>query len=48
MGRNKKEKIEWFPIMTLNKGLEETIEYAKAHKVMINWDEIQDIQETAK
>ncbi len=40
-----KERIEWFPIVTLNKGLELTVEYAKANKVMINWDEVKDISD---
>ncbi|HDQ23211.1 MAG TPA: NAD-dependent epimerase/dehydratase family protein [Candidatus Uhrbacteria bacterium] len=39
-----KEKIEWFPIVTLDKGLELTIEYAKAHKVMINWNGVEAVR----
>lgn len=38
-----KNKIEWFPVTTLNKGLESIVEYSKAHKVLINWDEIEPI-----
>jgi len=40
-----KEKIEWFPIVTLENGLESAVEYAKAHKVMINWAEVETIKE---
>jgi len=40
-----KEKLEWFPIMTLDKGLEDTIEYAKAHKVMIDWNQVGEIND---
>ncbi len=42
-----KERLEWFPIVTLDKGLEGTIQYAKAHKVLINWDKVEDIRETS-
>jgi len=40
-----REKIQWFPIMTLDKGLETTVEYGKAHKVMINWEEVEEIKD---
>ncbi|MBN1326220.1 GDP-mannose 4,6-dehydratase [Candidatus Falkowbacteria bacterium] len=40
-----KEKLEWFPIMTLDKGLEDTIEYAKAHKVMIDWNQVEEVKD---
>jgi len=40
-----KEKLEWFPIMTLDKGLEDTIEYAKAHKVMVNWNQVEEVKD---
>jgi UDP-glucuronate decarboxylase len=30
-----KDKLSWIPVTTLEKGLEKTIEYAKAHKVLI-------------
>lgn len=40
-----KEKLEWFPIMTLDKGLEDTIEYAKAHKVMIDWNKVEEVKD---
>lgn len=40
-----KRKIEWFPVVTLDKGLEATVVYSKAHKVMVNWDEIREIRE---
>jgi UDP-glucuronate decarboxylase len=40
-----KEKIQWFPIVTLDKGLESTVEYGKAHKVMINWDEVEELKD---
>ncbi len=40
-----KEHLEWFPIVTLNTGLELVVEYAKANKVMINWNEIEDIKD---
>ncbi len=40
-----KEKLEWFPIVTLDKGLEGTIEYAKAHKVMVDWNQVEEIKD---
>lgn len=40
-----KEKIEWFPIVTLEKGLEATIEYTKAHKVMVNWASVEEVKD---
>lgn len=40
-----KEKLEWFPVVTLETGLETTVEYSKAHKVMINWAEVKDIND---
>ncbi|MBD3360096.1 MAG: NAD-dependent epimerase/dehydratase family protein [Candidatus Buchananbacteria bacterium] len=40
-----KQKIEWFPIVTLEKGLEITIEYAKANKVMINWASVKNVKD---
>ena len=33
-----REKLQWFPIMTLEQGLEETVLYGKAHRVMIDWN----------
>ena len=39
------QRLEWFPIMTLDKGLESTIEYAKAHKVIINWSEVDNVKD---
>ncbi|MCX6743016.1 MAG: GDP-mannose 4,6-dehydratase [Candidatus Parcubacteria bacterium] len=41
-----KEKLLWFPIMTLEKGLEETVLYGKAHRVMINWNNIQTVKDS--
>lgn len=32
-----KDKVNWFPILTLDKGLEKTIEYVKVHKVLTQW-----------
>jgi len=40
-----KERLEWFPIVTLDKGLEEIVEYGKAQKVMINWEQVRDIKD---
>lgn len=40
-----KDKIQWFPIVTLDKGLESVVEYSKAHKVMINWDQVEDVKD---
>jgi UDP-glucuronate decarboxylase len=40
-----KERLEWFPVVTLEKGLEATVEYGKANKVMINWNEISQIKD---
>ncbi|MFC1598731.1 GDP-mannose 4,6-dehydratase [Patescibacteria group bacterium] len=40
-----KERLEWFPIVTLDKGLEEIVEYGKAKKVMINWAEVKPVKE---
>ncbi|MDD5341306.1 MAG: NAD-dependent epimerase/dehydratase family protein [Patescibacteria group bacterium] len=33
-----KDKLEWFPVVTLDQGLAETIEFAKAHKVLVDWN----------
>ncbi|MCC6639017.1 NAD-dependent epimerase/dehydratase family protein [Candidatus Falkowbacteria bacterium] len=30
-----KKEIDWFPVMTLDKGLEKTIEYTRAHKILV-------------
>jgi len=30
-----KERLNWLPVTTLDKGLEKTIDYAKAHKVLV-------------
>jgi UDP-glucuronate decarboxylase len=35
-----KDKLQWFPIMTLDQGLEETVLYGKAHRVMIDWNNV--------
>jgi UDP-glucuronate decarboxylase len=40
-----KEKLEWFPIVTLDKGLEDTIEYAKAHKVLVDWNHVEEVKD---
>ncbi len=40
-----KRKIEWFPVVTLDKGLESVVEYSKAHKVMVNWDQMKDVND---
>jgi len=40
-----KERLEWFPIVTMDKGLEEIVEYGKAQKVMINWDEVRQVKD---
>ncbi len=39
-----KEKLLWFPVTLLQKGLEETVEYAKANKVIIDWSKIEEIK----
>jgi UDP-glucuronate decarboxylase len=38
-----KEKLQWFPIMTIGQGLEETVLYGKAHRVMIDWNNVEKI-----
>lgn len=38
-----KDKLQWFPITTLQHGLEETILYGKAHRVMIDWNHVDKI-----
>ncbi|MCX6744226.1 MAG: GDP-mannose 4,6-dehydratase [Candidatus Parcubacteria bacterium] len=40
-----KERLQWFPIMTLKKGLEETVLYGKAHRVMVNWNNTQIVKD---
>jgi len=40
-----KEKLQWFPITLLNKGLEETVEYGKANKVIIDWSKVEEIKD---
>jgi len=40
-----KEKIDWFPVVTLDNGLEKTIEYTQAHKILVNWEKVQVIKE---
>jgi len=32
-----KNKLEWFPVITLENGLDLTIEYAQANKVVVDW-----------
>lgn len=38
-----REKLQWFPIMTIDKGLEETVLYGKAHRVMIDWNNVEKV-----
>jgi UDP-glucuronate decarboxylase len=38
-----KEKLLWFPIVTLEQGLEETVLYGKAHRVMIDWNNVEKV-----
>lgn len=40
-----KEKIDWFPVVTLDNGLDKTIEYTQAHKILVNWEKVQVIKE---
>jgi len=40
-----KEKLQWFPITLLAKGLEETVEYGKANKVVIDWSKVEEIKD---
>jgi UDP-glucuronate decarboxylase len=40
-----KEKLLWFPITLLDKGLAETIEYSKANKVIIDWSKVGEIKD---
>jgi UDP-glucuronate decarboxylase len=40
-----REKLQWFPIVTLEQGLEETVLYGKAHKVMIDWNNVSKISD---
>ncbi len=40
-----KDRLLWFPIMTLQKGLEETVLYGKAHRVMVNWNNVGNIKD---
>lgn len=32
-----KEKLDWFPVITLESGLEKTLEYIQAQKIVVNW-----------
>ncbi len=40
-----KSEIDWFPVVILDKGLEKTIEYTQAHKILVNWSQIEKIVE---
>jgi len=40
-----KEKLQWFPIVTFDKGLEETVEYGKAHRVLIDWNKVDQVKD---
>ncbi|MFA5187877.1 MAG: GDP-mannose 4,6-dehydratase [Patescibacteria group bacterium] len=40
-----REKLQWFPITLLEKGLEETVEYSKANKVIIDWSKVEEIKD---
>ena len=40
-----KEKLQWFPITLLDKGLEVTGEYAKANKVIIDWSKVEELKD---
>jgi UDP-glucuronate decarboxylase len=39
-----KNEIDWFPVVTLEKGLQKTIEYTQAHKILVNWSQVQRIK----
>lgn len=40
-----KKEVDWFPVMTLDKGLQKTIEYTQAHKILINWANVERIKD---
>lgn len=40
-----KEKLDWFPVVTLDDGLAKSIEYTQAHKIIVNWSAVVPIQE---
>jgi len=40
-----KEKLQWFPVISLDKGLADTVEYGKAHKVLIDWNQVEKIKD---
>jgi UDP-glucuronate decarboxylase len=40
-----KEKLQWFPVTLLEKGLAETVEYTKANKVIIDWSKVEEIRD---
>lgn len=39
-----KEKLQWFPVTLLDRGLAETVEYGKANKVVIDWSKVEEIK----
>jgi UDP-glucuronate decarboxylase len=40
-----KERLQWLPIVTLKEGLVETVEFGKAHKVLIDWNNVEPIKD---
>ena len=40
-----REKLQWFPITLIDKGLAEIILYSKANKVVIDWNKIEEIKD---
>jgi len=40
-----KREIDWFPLFTLEKGLEKTIEYTQAHKILVNWADVKELED---
>ena len=41
-----KEKLDWFPVVTLDDGLAKSVEYTQAHKIIVNWASVTPITET--
>ena len=40
-----KKELDWFPVVTIENGIEKAIEYTQAHKILVNWSEVSQITE---
>lgn len=40
-----KNKIDWFPVTTLENGIKKTIDYTQAHKILVDWNQVRKISE---